>query len=260
MARRALKWIAIACLSAGTVWAADDPFVGKWKLDPDKSKLSDQMKVGAAGANRYTFDFGSGDTETIVVDGTDQPGLFGTTFAVTAVAPDTWTGVRKKDGHVLLTGIWKLSADGKNLTDTFTSYQADGSTRRLDYVYTREEGAGSGFVGTWVSTSEKVNSTYEVEIAPYEGDGLSFILRAQQSTKSLKFDGKDYLVQGPNLPEGYAVSGRRVNDRSLEIADKVGSKTIDRQQVEVSADGKTLTMSVQPAGTNKPNVLVFDRE
>jgi hypothetical protein len=259
MVRCALQWLAIACLSAGTVWAADDPFVGKWKLDLAKSKLSDEMKVGAAGANKYTFDFGSGEKETIVVDGTDQPGLFGTTLAVTAEGPDTWKVVRKKDGHIMLTGIWELSADGKNLTDTFTSNQANGSTRRLDYVYTRA-GGGSGFVGTWQSTSEKVNSSYEVEIKPYESDGLSFVNAAQASTLNMKFDGKDYPVEGPNLPAGYASSGRRVNERSLDMTHKVRSKVIDTQTVVVSADSNTLMMSVQPVGQSKPNVLVFGRE
>ncbi len=259
MARGLLQWLMVACLCAGTAWAADDPFVGKWKLNPEKSKLSDQMKVEAAGANKYTFDFGSGVPETIVVDGTDQPGVFGTTLAVSAEAPDSWKVVRKQGGTVLATGMWKLSADGKRLTDTFTANQADGSTRRLDYVYTRAE-HGQGFGGTWVSTSEKVNSAFEVEIGPYETDGLSFVVATQESTKSLKFDGKDYLVRGPHLPAGYAASGMRVNARGLVITDKVGSKVIDTQQVGVSDDGKTLTMSVQPAGTTKPNVLVFERE
>lgn len=259
MAKRALQWLAIACLSVGTVWAADDPFVGKWKLDPDKSKLSDQMKVSAAGANRYTFDFGSGQTETIVVDGTDQPGLFGTTLAVTANAPDAWTVVRRKDGKLMLTGNWKLSADGTKLTDTFRANRPDGTITSLDYVYTRD-GSGTGFVGTWVSTTEKVNSSYEMEIAAFEADGLSFVNPSQQSKRDMKFDGKDYPTVGPNLPAGYASSGRRVSERQLEMTDKVGSRVIDTQQVQVSPDGKTLTMSVQPAGTSKPNVMVFNRE
>ncbi len=260
MKRSAFVWLAIACLSSGMVWAADDPFVGKWKLDPAKSKLSDEMKVTAAGENRYTFEFGGGGTETLVADGTDQPGLFGTTFAVTPTAPDTWTGVRKKGGRVMLTGVWKLSADGKTLTDTFTSYQADGSKRQLDYVYMREEGARPGFVGTWVSTSEKVNSAYEMEVVTYDGDGLSFVTAAQATTKNLKFDGKDYPGQGPNLPAGYASSAQRVNERKLEMADKVDGKTLDTQDVEVSSDASTLTMTVHVVGHSRPNVLVFDRE
>jgi hypothetical protein len=259
MVQRALRLLMVVCLSTGTMWAANDPFVGKWKLDPAKSNLSDEMKVAAAGDNRYTFDFGAGQTETIVVDGTDQPGLFGTTLSVTADAPDTWKVVRKKDGRTMLTGIWKLSADGKTLTDTFRANQPDGTLTSLDYVYTRAT-AGSGFVGTWQSTSEKINSSFEIEIQPYGGDGLSFVTPAQKTTKSLKFDGKDYPSQGPNVLSGSASSAHRVNERHLEMTDKVEGKVIDTQQVEVSPDSNTLTMTVQPVGQSKPNVLVFDRE
>ena len=74
MAKRAFQLLLVACLAAGTLWAANDPFVGKWKLNPSKSKLTDQMKVEAIGANKYAIDFGGGATENIVADGTDQPG------------------------------------------------------------------------------------------------------------------------------------------------------------------------------------------
>jgi hypothetical protein len=40
--------------------AANDSFVGKWKVNPSKSKLIDEMKVEVAGANRYVFTFGPG--------------------------------------------------------------------------------------------------------------------------------------------------------------------------------------------------------
>ena len=57
---RSLLSLPVVCLAIGTSWAADDPFVGKWKVNPSKSKLNDEMKVEAAGANRYTFTFGPG--------------------------------------------------------------------------------------------------------------------------------------------------------------------------------------------------------
>lgn len=81
--------------------AANDAFVGDWKLNPSKSTLVDKMKVGSAGENKYTFDFaGDGsNVETIVADGTDQPGLSGTTLAVTVQRPDTWkSSARKRAG------------------------------------------------------------------------------------------------------------------------------------------------------------------
>jgi hypothetical protein len=86
MFKRAFLLLPLACLVLGAAWAADDPMVGDWKLNPQKSKLIDEMKVTSLGGNKYSFDFGAGPPETIVVDGTDQPGNFGTTFAVTAVS------------------------------------------------------------------------------------------------------------------------------------------------------------------------------
>src|SRR5580698_6048062 len=91
--------LAIVCLAAGTLWAVDDPFLGKWKVNPAKSVLMDEMKVTSLGGNKYSFDFGGGSPETIAVDGTDQPGMFGTTLAVTAVSPEEWRVVRKKNSR-----------------------------------------------------------------------------------------------------------------------------------------------------------------
>jgi len=258
MAKRAFQLLLVACLAAGTLWAANDPFVGEWKLNPSKSKLTDEMKVEAIGANKYAFDFGGG-AENIVADGTDQPGLDGTTLSITVEGPETWKVVRKKDGRTLITAIWKLSKDGQTLSDAFTANQPNGSTFSLDYVYKRTAGS-TGFPGTWESTSEKVNSVFEIQIRSYEEGGLSFVVPAEDSTKSLKFDGKDYPNQGPNVASGSASSGRRVNERTLEITDKKNGKTIATQKIEISLDLKTLTMTVQPVGRSKPNILVFDRE
>jgi hypothetical protein len=144
------------------------------------------------------------------------------------------------------------------LTDNFTGYRADGTTTNLLYVYARTAGT-SGFAGTWESISEQVHSVYEIQVQPYDDNGLSFITPAQKMTKSIKFDGNDYAAQGPNLPAGYVTSGRRLGDRAVELTDKIDGKLLDTQQVEVSSDGKTLTISTHIPGQAKPNIQVFDR-
>jgi len=247
-----------ACLVTGTLWAANDPFAGKWKVNPSKSKLTDEMKVEAVGANRYAITFGPGAVDTIVADGTDQPALKGTTLSLTVEGPNNWKVVRKKEGRTVVTGYWTLSADGRTLNDDFTAYQRDGSTTKLHYVYERTAG-NSGFTGTWDSASEELNSVIELEITPYEGDGLSFKGSVAELSANIRFDGNDY--PNPNLGPGYASSGRRINERSLEITDKSKGRIADKRQIELSPDLKTLTMSVLPAGESKPrNILVFDRE
>ena len=101
----------VACLVTGTLWAANDPFVGKWKVNPSKSKLTDEMKVEVVGANKYAITFEPGAVDTIVADGTDQPALQGTTLSVTVDGPNHWKVVRKKRGphdrHGALDAFWR---------------------------------------------------------------------------------------------------------------------------------------------------------
>jgi len=249
-----------ACLVTGTLWAADDPFVGKWKVNPSKSKLTDEMKVEAVDANKYAITFGPGAVDTILADGTDQPALQGTTLSVTVEGPTNWKVVRKKEGRTLLTGFWTLSADGKTLKDEFTAYHADGSTTKLHYVYERTAG-NSGFTGTWDSPSEELNSVIELEIQPYQGDGFSFKGSFYGWTKNMKFDGNDYPDLSKNAAPGATSSGRRVNKRSLELTDKLEGKITQTRRIELSPDLKTLTMSMLPPGESKSkNILVFERE
>jgi len=237
--------------------APSDPFVGKWKLNPAKSKASDEMKVASAGAKKYTFDFGANNLETIVIDGTDQPGEFGTTLAVSAEGPSSWRVIRKIGGRTTINATWELSADGRRLTDHFGAVQPDGSVKRTDYQYKRTAGS-AGFAGTWENTTRP--SAFELQIEPYQGDGLSLINVSQKTTKSVKFDGKEYAVEGGNLPAGYVTSGLRVNAHTLQLAEKINGKPLNTQQAELSADLKTLTMMVKPGGKGRARIYVFERE
>ena len=99
------------------------------------------MKVQAVGPNKYNLIFSGDNIETIVADGADQPGLFGTTISVTVEAPDSWKVVRKSNGRITIIGLWKLSPDGNTLTDDFTGYHPDGATTNLHYIYTRTAGS-----------------------------------------------------------------------------------------------------------------------
>jgi hypothetical protein len=207
---RIFQLLMFACLVTSTVWAANDPFVGKWKVNPSKSKLIDEVKVEAAGPNTFklTFTGGAGESETIVANGSDQPGLAGTTLSITVKGVNSWEVVRKMKGRTLIRARWTLSEDGKTLNDAFTQYLPDGttlfsqslpngSTLFLPYVYERTTG-NSGFLGTWDSESAKVTAGIEVQIRPYEGEGLSFKRSDEKIVKRIKLDGNDYPDLDPN--------------------------------------------------------------
>jgi hypothetical protein len=109
--------------------------------------------------------------------------------------------------------------------------------------------------------SAELDSSIELKIQPYEGDGLSFTSSGQRTAKNIKFDGKDYADTGPDVQLGSTSSGRLVKRRSLEITNKFQGKITDTRQIEVSVDLKTLTMRIRQAGEKEPkNILVFDRE
>jgi hypothetical protein len=246
MFKRSLQLLLFACLVIAASWAANHQFVGDWKLNPSKSNLTDQMKVESVGGNKYTFNFGGGP-ETIVVDGTDQPSpVYRGDILSVAIEGDTWKVIRKRNGRTIISAIWSLSKDDSTLTDHFTGFNADGSPYNLNYVYKRKAG-GSGFAGTWVSTSvEAVNFVAILQIRPYEEDGLSIIDASSQVTGNMKFA---------------ASSVRRPDEHTLELMRKKSDGALsDFLQLKLSSDLKTLTITPHSATGDEPHIIVFDRQ
>ena len=246
MFKCSFRLLLFAFVATCALRAAEDPFVGDWKLNPARSDLSTKMKVESLGANKYAFDLdGSGNVETVVADGTDQPGRNGTTLSVAVEGPNAWKIIRKKEGRTLLIGNWSLSKNGNTLTDHFTGFDPKGSPEPVNYLFQRK-GDGSGFVGTWVSTSEALNFVLVLQIRPYEVNGLSIVDTSTGNEKKVKFDGKDY---------------RRVDEHTLEFTvKKANGEVAYTQQLQLSSDLRTLTMTKRVNGQSDPQILVFNRQ
>ena len=256
MCRMLLSGFAVAAVAlAQPALAATDPFVGKWKLDVPRSRIVDDFRVKALGSNRYAFNFEGSPTETIVADGTDQPGLPGTTLAVKAVDAHHLTVVRKADGHVIVSAIWKLAPDGRTLRDDFTNVQSDGSSATTHYLYRRLSG-GSGVAGSWESTTPPAGLKIEIGFGPSAGNGLS--ITTPGGEKTLVFDGRDRALPGGE--DGATMSSRRLGSREIEYTEKVGGKVQRVHRFEMSGDGKSLREILTTAGQATPNLLVFTRE
>ena len=256
MLKRILEILSAVFLATSMASSAQSPFIGQWRFDSSRSRTPDEMKVQSQGGKKYTFDFGGG-AETIIADGTDQPGLQGTLLSAKQEAPDTWIVERKKDGRLMLRATWKLSADGSTLTDYYREFESDGSTLSLDYVYQRT-GGGSGFAADWQSIKETRNTPLLMEVKTYESDGLSFITPPHR-TENVKFDGKDYPEEGSSAP-GATTSARQVDEHDLVITHKFKEKVTVTENVELSADLKTLTITLHFARRDKPDVMVYERQ
>lgn len=257
MSKRAVLCLFVAFLAVAHLSAESDPFLGKWKLNPSRSRFVDEIRVEPLSADKCRFIFTGSPGETVVMDGTDQPGIAGTTISVTAEDSHTWKVVRKQAGRTLLTATWKLSEDGRTLHDSFTSFQPDGSSSTVDLPYQRVA-AGTGFAGTWESNTPQFDSTYEIQVQPYDTGGLTFITPSLHRTKNLKFDGNDHA--NPGVAPNYTSSARRTSTRALEVTDKMRGELYDTQEISVSPDGKSLTVTMHPIGQTNPTVLVFEKQ
>ena len=87
-----------------------------------------------------------------------------------------------------------------------------------------------------------------------DGSKTSFEYTAQ-------YDGKDYPITGN--PNANTIALKRVNDRTVEATLKKGDRVVTKARRVVSADGKTLTLTID--GTNEQgqkvkNVQVFEKQ
>ena len=99
-----------------------------------------------------------------------------------------------------------------------------------------------------------------LQIRTYEASGLSFVLPAQQITRNIKFDGKDYPLVVHGVAQATTSSARRVDQRVLQVTDKNQGAIKKTQQIELSPDLETLTQTTHPVGQHGPNIFVFERQ
>lgn len=140
---------------------------------------------------------------------------------------------------------------------TGEAIRPDGS--KAPYSLTAKRvGSGSGWTGTWQSTSMEMSAPDLWEIKPYEGDGLTFYTPAWDDRLNMKFDGKDYPEHGPTVAPESTSSGRRLDAHTLEITDKIKGSV--RDHVRYTVQGDTLTEEMKETGQSATLRFVFDRE
>jgi hypothetical protein len=76
-----------------------------------------------------------------------------------------------------------------------------------------------------------------------------------------KFDGKDYPLTGD--PAADARSYKKIDARTLELANKKGGKVVVSGKITVSADGKTRTVTItgtDASGKKVTSTAVYDKQ
>jgi hypothetical protein len=109
-----------------------------------------------------------------------------------------------------------------------------------------------------VSTSAQFDTAYIVQVRPYQTDGLSIIFSSEGVTKNIRFDGNDYTNLGSGVKT--VSSAERMNERKIALKDKIEGKVVGTQEMNVSDNGETLTLTIHTPGRSDPNVLVLERQ
>jgi hypothetical protein len=146
--------LAVCLVGAAIAVAADDPFLGTWKLNEAKSKLSPN-----APKNTTVVYQAAGDAVKITTDGTDAQGkpihsewtgkFDGKDYPVSndpaadarayqKVDDHTLAFDNKKDGKATLSGRITVSADGKSRTVMLSGTGPDGKKFISTAVYDKE--------------------------------------------------------------------------------------------------------------------------
>ena len=250
--------LTLGYLLAGALWASENPFVGKWKLNSSKSSFTGtQMKIEDLGGSKYKITSGV-TSDTITANGTDQPTSDGSTVSIAPEGTNAWKMVVKRNGKVISSMTHTLSPDGATQTIKGSAFKPDGSNSDFT-VAMKRIGNGSGWAGTWEDTKIDDNSTHELDINPYQESGLTFTSPDYAVTVSMNFDGKDYGESGPEASTKDFYSGKRLDPSSFELTFKIESKIIENRKYKVSSDGKTLTITTQEVGQPHKTVEVYDK-
>jgi hypothetical protein len=244
---------------AVSLWAADPPYTGKWKLNPSKSDFGETTVTYeqlAGGEIKATAD---GQAFTFKTDGKEYPTPWGTSTAWKTINATTWENTNKVNGKVTGSATVKLSADGKNLTVDSKSIKATGETSNDSLLYERVSGS-AGLAGKWKTKNVKIGAPGTMTIAPSGADGVTLTFVEEKGTCTGKFDGKDYPASGPIWPSGWTCSVAKNGAAGLDVTWKKDGTLMYKDAFSTSADGKVLTDVGAAPAANEKTKAIYDRQ
>lgn len=244
-----------------TAFAQNDPFVGTWVYDAQKSpKPTIKYTIKDLGGGRYSLTGSTGTAVEIRANGVSIKTPTGATVSFRKLDEHDWEMVRD-DGQKMVR-TYNISPDDRTLSlhDVFSGNAEDNYELTTKYA---RLGPGKGISGEWqsVSMDEKVlGKGLRMMISPFENDGLGFSIPARKHLNQMKFDGKIYADSGGGDTKGKSSSGRRVSDQVLEIDSQLNGRLENRAELTVSNGGKTLTVVNKPANSTALFTEVWDKE
>jgi hypothetical protein len=252
--------------------AADNPFVGTWKMNMGKSKspinqgstIVVQAQENGIKCVNDSVDANGKATHAewaAKYDGKDYP-IAGNsnadTISLTRIDTNTAHYVQKKNGKEVQSGESVVSKDGKIWTLAGKGKNAKGQETRFIAMFDKQLAtaamAADPHVGTWKLNAAK--SKYPLTPAPksqvviieargngymYTFDGVDAAGKNFHEEFAPNVDGKDYPVIGDS--DANKVSSIRIDANTINHIFKKDGKLVNDARVVISKDGKTSTVT-----------------
>lgn len=243
-------------VAAGTAFAADNPWVGKWKLDPAQSKLTGDTVHFASSAGGEMMYTAGGHTNKFKLDGQPYKSWSGAEGTWKKVDDNTVESHWTRNGTDLATDTWTVSPDGKRLKVESKGTNPSGSSFDDVADYTRVSGT-KGLLGSWKNTKTKMSEDRSFEMAAGGDHGMVWTIPDLKASVSVKMDGKDYPAEGPTVPKGITLALTPVSSTSFKMMEKMNGAPLWHGTYTLSDDGKKMTVVGSPAKTNEPTTEVY---
>jgi len=232
---------ALLALPTLSAVAADNPWVGTWKLDTSKSQFTgDTFTYSKAANGLMHFSDGSTANFDFGIDGKEYKTRYDRTTTWTAAGDNNWNTVTMSKGTVLSKSHREISADGKTLTIVTTGTQPDGTPFHDEAVYTRLTGT-TGLVGKWRSTKVTISVPDTYVVSNPSPGVLHWDIPGYKESVEGKADGADLPISGPTVPPGLTIAFKQVSPTKLSYAVKIKGKPEAYGTQSIAADGKSFT-------------------
>lgn len=246
--KRLFLAFSLAAFAVLPALAADNPWVGTWKLDPAKSHFTgDTFAYSEAPNGMMHFSDGSTISYDFGIDGKTYKTHDDRTTMWTASGDNAWDSVTKANDTVLVSVHRELSSDGKTLKITASGTKPDGTPFSDESIYVRETGT-KGLVGKWRSTKVTISAPESFVIAvPAEGE-LHWDIPAYKESVGGKPDGSDLPITGPTVPPGLTLSVKLDSPSKLSYIVKINGKPQSYGTQTLAEDGNSFTDTSWSAG------------
>ncbi len=244
----------VLVLLAPAAAIAQSNFNGTWKIDTSKARESTKPYVYLLQNGTYHCTT-CVPPENVKADGMDHKVMgspYSDSMSVKIVNDRSVEVTAKKDGKVVRTSKFTISADGKTGTVEFNDSSATNSDPIVGKAMLKRVSAGP-------TGSHAVSGSWMLEKVDQSDNGLTFTIMIHGDEVMMSSPtGQSYTATlgGPDAPyKGdpgtTAVSVRRIGANTIIETDKRAGNPVNIARMTLAADGKTMTIVSTEAQTGR---------